>query len=78
MVRIQKETITKRYRKDGIYEETIIQFHYDTEKEKLTHSREMQEKGFEDSGQVRENVGDMLHPDYVWFGSYYKHELVTK
>ena len=53
--------------------ETIIQFHYDTETEKLNHSREMQKSGFEDSGQVRENVGDMLHPDYVWFGSYYKH-----
>ena len=33
----------------------------------------MQKSGFEDSGQVRENVGDMLHPDYIWFGSYYKH-----
>ena len=73
MIKIQKETVTKRYREDGIYVETIIQFHYDTETEKLNHSREMQKSGFEDSGQVRENVGDMLHPDYVWFGSYYKH-----
>ena len=73
MTKIQKETVTKRYREDGIYVETIIQFHYDTETEKLNHSREMQKSGFEDSGQVRENVGDMLHPDYVWFGSYYKH-----
>ena len=73
MIKIQKEIVTKRYREDGIYVETIIQFHYDTETEKLNHSREMQKSGFEDSGQVRENVGDMLHPDYVWFGSYYKH-----
>ena len=73
MIKIQKETVTKRYREDGIYVETIIQFHYDTETEKLNHSREIQKSGFEDSGQVRENVGDMLHPDYVWFGSYYKH-----
>lgn len=73
MIKIQKETVTKRYREDGIYVETIIQFLYDTETEKLNHSREMQKSGFEDSGQVRENVGDMLHPDYVWFGSYYKH-----
>ena len=73
MIKIQKETVTKRYREDGIYVETIIQFNYDTETEKLNHSREMQKSGFEDSGQVRENVGDMLHPDYVWFGSYYKH-----
>ena len=73
MIKIQKETVTKRYREDGIYVETIIQFHYDTETEKLNHSKEMQKSGFEDSGQVRENVGDMLHPDYVWFGSYYKH-----
>ena len=73
MIKIQKETVTKRYREDGIYVETIIQFHYDTETEKLNHSREMQKSGFEDSGQVGENVGDMLHPDYVWFGSYYKH-----
>lgn len=73
MIKIQKETVTKRYREDGIYVETIIQFHYDTETEKLNHSKEIQKSGFEDSGQVRENVGDMLHPDYVWFGSYYKH-----
>ena len=73
MVKIQKETVTKRYGEEGIYEETIIQFHYDTETEKLEHSREMQKNGFEDSGQARENVGDMLHPEYVWFGSYYKH-----
>lgn len=78
MVKIQKETVTKRYREDGIYEETIIQFHYDTETEKLEHSREMQKNGFEDSGQVRENVGDMLHPEYVWFGSYYKHVKVEE
>lgn len=73
MVKIQKEIITKRHREEGIYEETIIQFHYDTETDKLKHSREMQKNGFKDSGQVIENVGDMLHPDYVWFGSYYKH-----
>ena len=78
MVIIQKETVTKRYREEGIYEEKIIQFHYDTEKEKLTHSREMQLKGFEDSGQVRENIGDILNPKFVWFGSYYKHEFITK
>ena len=51
MVKIQKETVTKRYREEGIYEETIIQFHYGTEKEKYIHSREMQEKGLI----VREN-----------------------
>lgn len=78
MVKIQKETVTKRYRDECVYEETIIQFHYDSEKEKYTHSREMQLKGFEDNGQVRENVGDMLHPEYVWFGSYYKHVKVEE
>ena len=78
MVKIQNETVTKRYREEGIYEETIIQFHYGTEKEKYIHSREMQEKGFEDSGQVIENIGSMLNPEFVWFGSYYKHELITK
>lgn len=78
MVKIQKETVTKRYKEDSIYEETIIQFHYDTETEKLEHSREMQKNGFEDSGQVRENVGNMLHPEYVWFGSYYKHVKVEE
>lgn len=76
MIKIQKETITKRYREEGIYEETLIQFHYDTEKEKYTHSREMQLKGFEDNGQVRENVGDIFEPEFVWFGSYYKHVKV--
>ena len=76
MIKIQKETVTKRYREDGIYVETIIQFHYDTETEKLNHSREIHTSGFADTGLVKENVGDLLHPDYVWFGSYYKHITV--
>lgn len=32
----------------------------------------MEAKGFIDSGQVRENIGDMSNPVYIWYGGYHK------
>lgn len=34
----------------------------------------MQKLGYEDSGQQKENLGTLMQPKMVWFGSYYKYE----
>ena len=52
----------------------IEQYHYDSKEERDEHAKQMTEKGFEDSGQVKENVGTIMNPELVWFGSYYKYE----
>lgn len=57
-----------------IFTEEIKQYHYKDEKEKLGHSRIMQKLGYEDSGQQKANLGTLMQPKMVWFGSYYKYE----
>lgn len=79
MIKTIKETIIKthRYDADGVENvltEVIEQYHYDSEEEKHKHCKQMEVEGFVDSGQVRENIGSMSKPEYVWFGSYYKYE----
>lgn len=80
-MRIVKENIIKthRYSIDGSDNDTLIetieQYHYESKEEKEKHKMEMQSKGFEDSGQVRDNIGTIMNPIYVWFGSYYKYEI---
>lgn len=69
------------YEGDSIKEvfiEEIKQYHYKDEEEKLGHSRIMQKLGYEDSGQQKENLGTLMKPKMVWFGSYYKHERSEK
>lgn len=56
----------------GKYIELIEQYHYDSEEERNEHTKQMIEKGFKDSGQIKENVGSFYDPVYVWFGNYYK------
>lgn len=77
MVRIVKDSITRihAYDENGnetIFTDTIEQYHYDSEEEKNEHRKLMEAKGFNDSGQVKENISSMSDPAYVWFGSYYK------
>lgn len=74
MIKPVKESVTKTYRENGVLVETIKLFHYSTEEEKLQHKEEMEKNGFTDSGQVKENVGSLSQPRYVWFGGYYKYE----
>lgn len=57
-----------------VFTEEIKQYHYKDEEEKLGHSRIMQKLGYEDSGQQKENLGTLMQPKMVWFGSYYKYE----
>lgn len=83
-MKIVKESIIKthRYSNDNscgdILIETIEQYHYDSDEEKEKHKIEMELRGFEDGGQVRENIGTIMKPQYVWFGSYYKYEIEGK
>ena len=75
MIQIKKESVIKTYRGKSILIETIKQFHYSTEEEKMTHCKFMEADGFTDSGQVKENIGTIMQPKHVWFGSYYKYEV---
>lgn len=75
MIQIKKESIIKTYREKDILIETIKQFHYSTEEEKITHRKLMEADGFKDSGQVKENIGTIMQPKHIWFGSYCKYEI---
>ena len=39
MIKLKKEIITKTYMNGCLLKETVMQYHYDTEKEKLEHSK---------------------------------------
>lgn len=77
-MQIVKESIIKKHSYENgehtSYIEVIEQYHYDSREERNKHAEQMTEKGFEDSGQVKENVGTIMNPEFVWFGSYYKYE----
>lgn len=38
----------------------------------------MEDNGYEDSGQVKENIGTIMQPNHVWFGSYFRYEAYCK
>lgn len=72
-----KEITTKTYKCNetgcvAIFQEDIEQYHYRDEEEKIGHAKQMKDRGFEDGGQVEDNIGTVMNPDYVWFGSYYR------
>lgn len=77
-MRIIKESIIKKHSCENgdhsSYIELIEQYHYDSEEERNKHAEQMIKNGFKDSGQVKENVGTIMNPEFVWFGSYYKYE----
>lgn len=80
MVRLVKEQLTKKHRYDedarhSLLVETVEQYHYDSAETKEIHKGVMEAKGFEDSGQVKENIGTFNKTVFVWFGSYYKYEV---
>ena len=72
---LTEETVIKKYRENDILIKTIKQFYYDTEEEKAEHCKEMGRDGYNDSGQVKKNLGTIMKPEHVWFGSYYKFEV---
>lgn len=42
----------------------------------MGHKKQMEKIGFVDSGQKKENVGIIMNPIHVWFGSYYRYKEV--
>ena len=74
-MKLTEETVIKKYRENDILIKTIKQFYYDTEEEKAEHCKEMEHNGYNDRGQVKENIGSIMKPEHVWFGSYYKFEV---
>lgn len=81
-MKIVKENIIKTYRYGDnnldfdILIETMKQYYYESKEEKEKHKAEMESKGFEDSGRVRENIGTIESPNHTWFGSYSKFDVV--
>lgn len=75
MVKLKKEITTKEYMNNGILITEVKQYHYDTKEEKLKHKREMEIQCYDDSGQIKENIGTITKPNFVWFGSYLKNEF---
>ena len=75
-MKLKKETITKTFKPDNILIETTKKYFYSTEETKLKHKRLMEAEGYEDSGQVKENIGTVIRPEYVWVGNYYKCEVI--
>ena len=77
-MRIIKESVIKKHSYENgdhsSYIERIEQYHYDSEEERNKHAEQMIKNGFKDSGQVKENVGTIMNPEFVCFGSYYKYE----
>ena len=76
-MKLIKKIIDESYYYEGnslreVFTKEIKRYHYNDEKEKLEHSRSMQELGYKYSGQQKENIGTITHPKMVWFGSYYK------
>lgn len=75
-MQIIKESIIKKHSYENgehrSYTEVIEQYHYDSEEERNEHAKQMIKNGFKDSGQIKENTGTIMKPEFVWFGSYYK------
>lgn len=76
-MQLVKEVTIKTYKYNetggvAAFQEDIEQYHYRGEEEKISHAKQMKQKGFEDSGQVKENIGTIMNPNHVWFGSYYR------
>ena len=69
------------YEGDSLIEiviEETKQYHYCDEKEKMEHSRYMQELGYEDSGWRKADIGTLTNPIMVWCGTYYKHNTLKQ
>lgn len=75
-MKLIKSIVTTTFQDNQTIKERVEQWHYDTEEERNKHSKIMDNVGYSDSGQVRQNVGTLTDPKYVWFGSYFKLELL--
>jgi hypothetical protein len=83
VMKLIKESTTNKYEYQdekvvSILVEEIEQYYYNDETEKEKHAKRMIDRGFSDSGQVKENIGTITHPNLVWFGSYYRYNRRTE
>lgn len=73
---IWDKTLSKTQKVTVVREEK--HYHYKSELERIKHKKEMEEKGWTDSGQIKETIsGNIMQPEtleYVWCGKYYKEE----
>lgn len=72
MVRLTREIEIKTYGEYKTIVQEIKQFHYSSEEERNTHKAKMESEGYEDSGQIKENLGSIEKPNHVWYSSYTK------
>lgn len=76
---IQEDTIKYHLYDNGTHEINVLtreQYFYDSEEERNEHKKEMLQKGFASSEQVRKNIGSVMNPEFVWFGDYHKYERI--
>ena len=74
MKKLVKRITTETFQDNNNLKETVVQYHYDTPEARAEHVNEMLAKGYNASSQVQENIGSIMNPKYVFFGSYYKIE----
>lgn len=72
---LKRETVTKTYNKYCTITQESKEYHYDTKEARDLHSIKMQKEGWNDSGQVCDNVGTVMNPIYVPYAIYYKEKM---
>ena len=73
-IRNNGKLISKYWKYITITEE----YYYISEEEKIEHQRQKLLNGWEDSGQVKKTIGNLLDPNSksVWYGKYIKTDVV--
>ena len=54
------------------------EFFYDSEEERKEHIKKMIVDGYEADSQIRKTVGSLCDSNYVWFGRYWKIEVIKE
>ena len=76
MEKLVKRITTEIFNDTGNFKEIVVHYHYDTLEARTKHASEMLNNGYADSGQIMENLGSTMKPQYIYFGSYYKVERI--
>ena len=71
-MKLKKEIIQKTYREKNVLIEVEQFYHYDSEVERTEHKCRMEELRYNTSGQVKDNIGTIFDPKYVWCAWYNK------
>lgn len=71
-MKLKKDIIERTYRENNILVEVTQFYHYNSETERTEHKCKMEELGYNDSGQIKDNIGTILNPNHVWCAWYNK------